>query len=238
MNERLQKVVARSGLCSRRAAEELIRAGRIKVDGSVAHLGQKIDPALERVEVDEVALPVAPGLVYFLLNKPAGVVSTAEDTHGRTTVVDLVPEGARVFPVGRLDLDSEGLILLTNDGDLAQHITHPSNRVTKTYTALVHGTPKPADVRRLIDGVELDDGPARAVSARIVDALGENTMLEIVMGEGRKREVRRMCSAIGLPVITLFRSAIGPLRDGNLKSGEWRPLTIDEVRSLYGTTAP
>lgn len=236
MNERLQKVVARSGLCSRRAAEELIREGRILVDGTVAHLGQKIDPEVERVEVDGISLPVEPGLVYYLLNKPPGVISTAEDTHGRPTVLDLVPGETRVFPVGRLDQASEGLILLTNDGDLAQHVTHPSRGVTKTYAALVAGMPKPAEVRRLTQGVELDDGPARAIAARILDSSDGNTMLEIVMGEGRKREVRRMCEAIGAPIVRLFRSAIGPLQDVNLKSGEWRHLTITEIRSLYGTT--
>lgn len=233
MNERLQKVMARSGLCSRRNAELMIGAGRVVVDGTVAHLGQKIDPATERVEVDGVALPVAPGLVYFLLNKPPGVISTAEDTHDRQTVVDLVPRETRVFPVGRLDQDSEGLILLTNDGDLAQHITHPSNQVTKTYAALIHGRPRPGEVRRLADGIELEDGLARAISARVVDSSGDNTMIEIVMGEGRNREVRRMCEALGFPVVRLFRTAIGPIKDGNLKSGDWRNLSIDEIRLLY-----
>jgi 23S rRNA pseudouridine2605 synthase len=238
LNERLQKVIARSGLCSRRNAELLIGERRVVVDGTIAHLGQKIDPEIERIEVDGVALPVAPGLVYFLLNKPQGVISTAEDTHARQTVVDLVPRETRVFPVGRLDQDSEGLILLTNDGDLAQHITHPSNQVTKTYAALIQGLPKPGQVRSLADGIELDDGLARAISARIVDSSGGNTMIEIVMGEGRNREVRRMCEAIGFPVVRLFRTAIGPLKDGNLKSGGWRSLSIDEIRSLYAAGSP
>ncbi len=236
MNERLQKVVARSGLCSRRAAEELIRAGRITVDGVLAHLGQKIETNEEKVEVDGIALPVAPGLVYYLLNKPAGVISTAEDTHGRATVVDLVPAEPRVFPVGRLDQDSGGLLLLTNDGDLAQRITHPSHGVTKTYAVLVEGSPRAAEVRSLTRGVQLDDGPAQAIAARIVESMDGMTLLELVMGEGRKREVRRMCEAIGCSVTALFRTAIGPLKDGNLREGEWRSLTIEEVRSLYGAS--
>lgn len=230
----MQKVIARSGLCSRRSAEALIRDGRVLVAGSIAHLGQKIDPEVEHVEVDGVALPVAPGLVYYLLNKPLGVISTTADTHDRRTVTDLVPPDTRVFPVGRLDQDSEGLILLTNDGDLAQHLTHPGKEVTKTYTALLQGSPRPGEVRRLTDGVELDDGPARALSARVVDSSGDNTMIEIVMGEGRKREVRRMCETVGYPVIRLFRTAIGPLKDGGLKSGQWRALSIEEIRLLYG----
>lgn len=236
MIERLQKVIARAGLCSRRAAEELIREGRVTIDGTVAHLGQKIDPETEKVQVDGVPLPVAPDLVYYLLNKPVGVVSTAEDTHGRRTVVDLVPAEPRVFPVGRLDQDSTGLIVMTNDGDLAHHITHPSGEVTKTYAVLLDRTVSPADVRRLVEGVDLDDGPAAALSARILDRLSDRTLLEIVMGEGRKREVRRMCEAIGAEVVTLFRSAIGPLTDGDLREGQWRLLSIEEVRSLYGAS--
>lgn len=236
MIERLQKVIARAGLCSRRAAEELIREGRVVIDGTVAHLGQKIDPETEKVLVDGVPLPVAPDLVYYLLNKPVGVVSTAEDTHARRTVVDLVPAEPRVFPVGRLDQDSTGLIVMTNDGDLAHHITHPSREVTKTYAVLLDRTVSPADVRRLVEGVDLDDGPAAALSARILDRLSDRTLLEIVMGEGRKREVRRMCEAIGAKVVTLFRSAIGPLTDGDLREGQWRVLSIEEVRSLYGAS--
>lgn len=228
--------MARSGLCSRRRAEELIRDGRVTVDGTVAHLGQKIDPAREKMQVDGVALPIAPDLVYYLLNKPAGVVSTAEDTHTRRTVVELVPDHPRVFPVGRLDQNSTGLILLTNDGDLAQHVTHPSNGVTKTYAVLVEGAISTAETRRLVEGVELEDGQARALAARVLDRSGDQTLLEIVMGEGRKREVRRMCDAIGVGVVTLFRTAIGPLADGDLREGQWRELTIEEIRSLYGTS--
>ena len=190
--------------------------------------------ATARVSVDGIPLPVRPGLVYRLLNKPVGVVSTADDPQGRTTVVDLVEAPTRVYPVGRLDADSEGLLLLTNDGDLTERLTHPRYGVTKTYLARVEGVPARAALRTLVDGVELDDGPAHAVSARVVDTHGQEALVEIVMTEGRNREVRRLCDAVGHPVRRLVRTAIGPLRDRDLKPGEWRDLTVDEVRSLYG----
>ncbi len=231
--DRLQKLIAHSGITSRRGAEEMIKAGRVTVDGEPAHLGQKVEREKVRVEVDGVPLPIRPDLVYYLINKPAGVVSTAADPHGRATVTDIVPPDPRVYPVGRLDADSEGLLVLTNDGDLTNLITHPSHGVTKTYSVLVDGMPSHAQVGRLVSGVELDDGPARAVSARIVDASRDRSLLEVTMQEGRNREVRRMCDAIGFPVLSLFRTAIGPLKDPSLKSGEWRDLRMEEVRSLY-----
>lgn len=233
MIERLQKTIARSGYCSRRAAEDLIAARRVTVDGDVAVLGQKVDPDSAEIRIDGVVLPVAPGLVYYLVNKPVDVVSTATDTHGRPTVTDLVPAEPRVFPVGRLDQDSTGLMVLTNDGRLAQRLTHPRHQVTKTYVVKVAGTPGGAELRRLVDGVDLEDGPARALAVRELDRWDDEALIEITMGEGRKREVRRMFAAIETPVLTLFRSAIGPLRDGALKPGDWRELTIDEVRVLY-----
>lgn len=230
---RLQKLIAHSGITSRRGAEEMIKAGRVTVDGAPAHLGQKVERETVRVEVDGVPLPIRPGLVYYLVNKPIGVVSTALDPQGRPTVTDLVPADPRVYPVGRLDADSEGLLLLTNDGDLTFLITHPSHAVSKTYSVLVEGMPTTAQVRQLEKGVELDDGPAAAISARLLDSSRNRGLLEVTMGEGRKREVRRMCDAIGFPVTKLFRIAIGPLTDPGLKSGEWRALTMEEVRSLY-----
>ncbi len=233
MNDRLHKVIARSGFASRRRAEELIAAGRVTVDGETAVVGVRVDPEAARIEIDGVVLPVRPGLVYLLLHKPAGVVSTASDPQGRPTVVDLAEQGDRVFPVGRLDADSEGLMLLTNDGDLAHRLTHPSFGVTKTYAVLVAGEVDRASVRRLVAGVDLDDGPAAAQSARLIDRRPDRSLLEIVMSEGRKRQVRRMCEAIGHPVVHLTRTAIGPLRDANLKAGEVRSLTVTEVRELY-----
>ncbi|HEX9977082.1 MAG TPA: pseudouridine synthase [Acidimicrobiia bacterium] len=231
--ERLQKLIAHSGIASRRHAEELVRAGRVTVDGEPAHLGQKVDPDTAVVLVDGVPLPIRPDLVHYLVNKPRGVVSTAEDPHAEVTVVSLVPADVRVYPVGRLDADSEGLIILTNDGDLTAAVTHPSRGVTKTYLARVKGSPGPRVMSRLVAGVDLDDGPARAVEARIVDQSGGEALVEVVMREGRKREVRRMLAALGHDVTRLVRVAIGPIRDRSLKTGEWRRLTVEEVRSLY-----
>ncbi len=231
--ERLQKVIARVGLASRRAAEVLIAEGHVKVNGRRATLGDKVDPDVDTVTVRGVELPVRPGLVYYLLNKPVGVVSTVEDTHGRQTVMELVPDDPGLHPVGRLDMDSGGLLLLTNDGELTLRLTHPRFGVAKTYSVRVSGHVADADARRLVHGVHLDDGPASALSARIIDRRGDHTLLEMTMGEGRNREVRRMCEAIGHPVSDLFRTAIGPVSDRSLRSGRFRPLTLQEVRSLY-----
>ncbi len=205
----------------------------MSVDGRPAHLGQKVDPEQVSITVDGIPLPVAPDLRYYLVYKPPGVVSTAADTHGRPTVVDLVPGDVRVYPVGRLDIDSEGLMVLTNDGDLTLRLTHPRYGVPKTYVALVDGVPTPGELHRLVEGVELDDAVARAESARILDRLGGRSLVEIVMREGRKREVRRMFAAVGHEVERLTRVAIGPLVDRDLPPGGSRPLTLEEVRALY-----
>jgi 23S rRNA pseudouridine2605 synthase len=226
--ERLQKVLARAGFGSRRACEVLIEAGRVRVNGERATLGRRVDVETDQVEVDGVPVGVRPGLVYYLLNKPAGVVTTADDPQGRPTVVELVPDEPRVFPVGRLDVDTEGLLLLTNDGDLTHRLTHPSFGVEKEYLAHVEGDPSARAIRRLREGVELDDGvtaPARA------SRTGPG-VLKITIHEGRNRQVRRMCDAIGHPVRRLVRIRIGPVVDRSLKPGTWRPLTTDEVRAL------
>jgi 23S rRNA pseudouridine2605 synthase len=223
-------------VASRRTAEDLIRQGRVTVDGRPAHLGQKIDPAVAMVLIDGVPLPVRPDLVYYLLYKPLGVISTSDDDRGRTTVVDLVPDGERIYPVGRLDADSEGLLILTNDGDLTNQVTHPRHGVTKTYVARVTGVPDRTTLRRLVGGVELDDGPARAERARLLSTAGGEALVEIVMVEGRNREVRRLLASVGHEVISLVRTAIGPLRDPDLDPGSWRHLTMVEVRDLYGAT--
>ena len=228
-SERLQKVLARAGLGSRRACEELIAAGRVTVDGEVATLGQRIDTATARVELDGDLIPVAPDLVYYLLNKPDGVVTTADDPQGRPTVVTLVPAEPRVFPVGRLDRQTEGLLILTNDGALAQLLTHPSHGVPKEYVAEVAGgTPAPGALRALRQGVELDEG--RTAPAE-VGVLAEG-VLRLVIHEGRNRQVRRMCEAVGHPVQRLVRTRIGPVRDTKLAPGHWRALSPDEVRAL------
>jgi 23S rRNA pseudouridine2605 synthase len=191
-------------------------------------LVQRVDPDTDAVTVDGVPVSIREGLVYYLLNKPHGVVTTASDPHGRRTVVDLVPDEPRVFPVGRLDADTEGLLLLTNDGDLTHRLTHPSFGVEKEYLAEVEGEPSPRALRDLRNGVVLDDGPT--APAR-VGKLGAHA-LRITIHEGRNRQVRRMCDAVGHPVVRLVRPRIGPLADRRLKPGEWRALTRDEVQRL------
>jgi 23S rRNA pseudouridine2605 synthase len=232
--ERLQKVLARAGIGSRRSCEQLVAEGRVTVDGEVAQLGRRIDPAHARVAVDGVPVVIDTTLVHWLLHKPVGYVSTASDPQGRPTVLELVPAEPRVFTVGRLDLDSEGLLILTNDGQLAQLLMHPRHGVEKEYFVEVDGVPAPGALRRLREGVELDDGITRPARVRLVQESGAGTSaLEIVVKEGRKRMVRRMCSAVGHPVRRLVRTRIGPLRDQRLASGNWRPLQPDEVRALY-----
>jgi 23S rRNA pseudouridine2605 synthase len=218
---------------SRRHAEELIEQGRVSIDGRIARIGDRADPDQVVIAVDGVPIPTREDLVYVLLNKPEGVISTAHDPQGRRTVVDLVPSAHRLYPVGRLDVNSGGLLLLTNDGTLANLITHPRYGVEKTYVALVAGTPGRGMLRRLVGGVELDDGVARALRARVVSSHRDRSQVEIVMAEGRKREVRRMLEALGHPVRALMRVGIGPIADSHLPSGSWRHLTTAEVQSLY-----
>ncbi len=232
--QRLQKVLARAGVGSRRACEELIAAGRVRVNGEVAVLGTRVDADHDLVEVDGAAVGVREGLVHYLLNKPAGVVTTASDPQGRPTVVGLVPPEPRVFPVGRLDADTEGLLLLTNDGELTHRLTHPSFGVDKEYLAEVEGTPGRGAIRRLREGVELDDGPTQPAT---VSAAGAG-VLRITIHEGRNRQVRRMCAAVGHPVRRLVRVRIGPITDHRLAPGAWRPLAQDEVRALERAAVP
>jgi 23S rRNA pseudouridine2605 synthase len=231
--ERLQKVLARAGLGSRRVCEELIAAGRVSVNGEIARLGRRVDPDRDAVALDGVSVIVRDDLVYYLLNKPTGYVSTASDPEGRPTVVELVPETPRVFPVGRLDYDTEGLMVLTNDGDLTHLLTHPRFGVVKTYLAEVEGDPTPAAVRALREGVELDDGLTAPARVTVVQRRGDTAAVELGIHEGRNRQVRRMCEAVGHPVVRLVRTRVGPLRDGSLKPGTWRALTRAEVRRLY-----
>jgi 23S rRNA pseudouridine2605 synthase len=232
--ERLQKVLAQRGYGSRRASDELIAAGRVTVNGEVAALGRRIDVEHDVVEVDGHLVPVRPGLVHYLLNKPAGVVTTAQDTHGRPTVVELVPAEPRVFPVGRLDAETEGLLVLTNDGELAHRLTHPRFGVDKEYLAHVRGVPGPGILRRLREGVELDDGPT--APARVSQP--EAGLLRITIHEGRNRQVRRMCETVGHPVERLVRVRIGPVSDRRLAPGAWRDLTIEEVKALAEAAGP
>jgi 23S rRNA pseudouridine2605 synthase len=233
---RLNKALSAAGLGSRRAVEELVRAGRVSVDGQVvADLGRRVDPARDRVEVDGSRVVLDQRRRYWLLNKPPGVVSTAADPEGRPTVVGLVPEEPRVFPVGRLDRDTEGLLLLTNDGPLAYRLTHARYGVEKRYLAEVDRLPADAPAR-LRRGVELEDGTARPVRVRVVAASGRRQMVEVVLVEGRNREVRRLLDAVGAPVRRLVRTAVGPIRLRGLAPGEYRALRPDEIRSLYRAT--
>jgi 23S rRNA pseudouridine2605 synthase len=236
--ERLQKVLARAGLGSRRACEELIAVGRVAVDGEIAVLGRRVDPAHDRITLDDVPVIVRTDLVYYLLNKPARVVTTASDPEGRRTAIALVPSEPRVFTVGRLDYDTEGLLVLTNDGELAELLTHPRHGVDKTYLAEVDGVPSRGALRRLREGVDLDEGRTAPAEVRLVQEHGHSAAVELVIHEGRNRQVRRMCEAVGHPVRRLVRTRIGPLADLGLAPGEWRALRADEVRTLYAAAAP
>ncbi len=227
-------MLATRGYGSRRVCEDLIAAGRVTVNGEVAVLGRRVDPDVDLVEVDGAPVGTKPGLVHYLLNKPSGVVTTAKDTHGRPTVVELVPAEPRVFPVGRLDAETEGLLLLTNDGELANRIAHPRHGLDKEYLATVAGGEVSAGaIRRLRDGVELDDGPTAPAKV----SQPTPGVLRITIHEGRNRQVRRMCEAVGHPVTRLVRTRIGPLQDRRLKPGAWRALDPAEVRKLAEATA-
>jgi 23S rRNA pseudouridine2605 synthase len=232
--QRLQKVLAAAGLGSRRACEELIAEGRVTVDGRVATLGARVDPRSAVVHVDGTRVVTDDRQVYLAVNKPRGVLSAMSDDRGRRTVADLVDDlPQRVFHVGRLDADSEGLLLLTNDGELAHRLTHPSYGVSKTYLCEVSG-PVPRGVERtLLAGVELEDGPVRADRFRVVDSLPPKALVEVVIHEGRNRIVRRMLDAVGHPVRRLVRTGIGPIRLGDLRPGRYRRLGRVEVGALY-----
>lgn len=234
---RLQKVLAQAGLGSRRACEELITAGRVEVNGVVADvLGRRIDPEHDSVRVDGQRIALDSDQVYLALNKPAGVVSTMSDPEGRPCLADYVrDQPERLFHVGRLDTDTTGLILLVNDGEFANRMTHPSYGISKTYVAQVPG-PVSKDVRRrLLEGVELEDGPATVDAFKVMQTEGNRALVELVLHEGRKHIVRRLLDAVGHPVEQLARTAIGPVRLGDLRPGELRPLTRKELGSLLDT---
>jgi 23S rRNA pseudouridine2605 synthase len=231
--DRLQKVMAATGWGSRRSCEELIAAGRVTVNGEVAPLGRRVDAERDLIEIDGAPVGIRPGLVYYLLNKPTAVVTTAKDTHGRKTVVELVPSDPRVFPVGRLDVDTEGLLLLTNDGDLAHRISHPSHGVDKEYLVQVQERVSAGALRKLRDGVELEDG----VTAPAHASQPSPGVIRLTIHEGRNRQVRRMCDAIGHPVLRLVRTRVGPLTDRSLAPGDYRELSTAERRALTEAVA-
>ena len=232
--ERLQKVLARAGIGSRRTCDELIADGRVLVNGEVARLGQRVDVEHDLVVIDGAPVGIMPGLVYYLLNKPEGVITTASDPEGRPTVMDLLPAQPRVFSIGRLDAATTGLLVMTNDGELAQLVSHPSHGVEKEYLAEVEGDPSPRALRQLREGVEIEPGVTTA-PARV--AKRGPGVLRIVIHEGRNRQVRRMCEAVGHPVTRLVRTRIGPISDPHLQPGEYRELSQKEVRDLAVTAS-
>lgn len=232
-DERLQRSLARAGFGSRRACEELIAAGRVLINGRRAILGDRVDPTRDEVRVDDAKVNVDPALRTFVLNKPRGVTTTMRDVHAERDLTRFLPKQPRVFPVGRLDRDTEGLLLLTNDGALAHRLTHPRYAVEKEYLAEVDRTPSNRQLSQLRRGVELDDGVARAVEARSAGAARGRGGVRLVMVEGRKREVRRMLDAVGLPVRRLVRVRVGPVRLGRLRPGEVSELEAADLRALY-----
>jgi 23S rRNA pseudouridine2605 synthase len=241
---RLQKVLAQAGIGSRRACEVLITEGRVEVNSEVVtEQGRRVDPEHDVIRVDGARIPPPRRHLYLALNKPRGVVVTMDDPEGRRTVADLLAEGAwrslkkeRLFHVGRLDTDSEGLLILTNDGEFAHKLAHPSYQVPKTYIAEVSGAVSPQTLRRLRHGITLEDGPVRPTSVKIISSAGEKTLLKITIQEGRNRIVRRTMEALGHPVRRLSRIGIGPVRLGNLKVGEYRELTREELGGLLDLT--
>ena len=231
---RLQKLLAQSGVASRRKCEELMLEGLVVVDGEVVtRLGTKVDPVTAVIRVDGKRLPPVSPNVYLVLNKPRGVVSTMSDPEGRPTISDLVADRPeRLFHVGRLDTDTSGLLLLTNDGDFAQRMAHPSYEVDKTYVAEVDGVVTRATVKRLLAGVTLEDGPVEVSAAKVVSTSTDRSIVEVVIHEGRNRIVRRLLDEVGHPVRKLTRTAIGPVLLRGLKRGDLRELTLDELGVL------
>lgn len=231
---RLQKVMATAGIGSRRACEELIAAGRVTVDGRVARLGNRVDPDAVAIHVDGERVITDTRLVHYVINKPRGVVSTMDDERKRRDLNEFTAGiTERVFHVGRLDTDSEGLLILTNDGELGNRLTHPSYEVAKTYRCQVTGYAGPAIARRLAAGIMLEDGPVTVDSFKVIDEHAEQALVEVVVHEGRKHVVRRLMAEVGLPVNRLVRTAIGDIRLNNLKPGTLRKLRPEEIASLY-----
>lgn len=237
MQERLQKILAQAGYGSRRACEDFIRAGRVRVNGQIASLGQKADSAVDKISVDGKAIAAAESLTYVALYKPRNVLSTVVKEKGddRKTVRDIVELPGHLYPVGRLDFESEGLVLMTNDGDLTNKLTHPRYGHEKEYRVLLARRPDPDQLEAWRRGVVLEDGYKTApVDVRFETAQGKGAWARVVMGEGRKRQIRETCKQLGLPVVRIIRVRIGELRVGSLKAGQWRQLTANEVDALKG----
>lgn len=241
MRERIQKVMASRGICSRRAAEEMIKAGRVKVNGHPVTLGESMDSIKDELSLDGVTVRAEKVRenIYLMLYKPRGYLTTAKDERGRKTVMELVADvNQRIYPVGRLDKDSEGLLFLTNDGEFANLITHPGSGVAKLYRTTVRPRATELQIEKLASGVTLDDGSrTMPASVRVVAEDEGRTVMEISIREGKNRQIRRMCKAVGLEVARLRRSAVGPIKLGMLKPGAYRPLTDTEVRAIKASAA-
>ncbi len=232
--ERLQKVLAAAGLGSRRACEEIIADGRVSVNGKrVMVPGTRVDPASDSLEVDGIPLDTQVESRYFLLNKPRGYLTTLDDPEGRPTILDLFQEPGRYFPVGRLDMYSRGLLLLTNNGFIAHRVMHPSFGTDKTYMVRVEGRVAPGILKQLREGVDLEEGRTSPARVKVVGREGDSTVLEFSIHQGWKRQIRRMCEAVGLRVIDLMRTRLGPLSIDRMPEGKWRELGPDEVDALF-----
>ena len=237
MSDRLQKILAQAGYGSRRACEDFITAGRVRVNGQLASLGQKADPAIDKITVDGRPIAAAEALIYIALYKPRNVLSTVESERGddRQTVRDLVDVSGHLYPVGRLDFESEGLVLMTNDGDLTNKLTHPRFGHEKEYRVLLARRPDQDQMEAWKRGVVLEDGyKTQPVNVRFESAQGKGAWVRVVMGEGRKRQIRETCQQLGLPVVRILRVRIGTLQIGNLKPRQWRYLTTQEIDGLKG----
>jgi len=237
MEERIQKILSQYGICSRRAAEDMIKKGRIKLNGRQVSLGDRMDPKKDVLAIDgkRVAVGRKNEKLYYMLNKPRGVVTTLGDRHAKKDVGALMAQvGVRLFPVGRLDKDSEGLLLMTNDGQLANMIAHPSGGVSKSYRVTVKPSATEEQLSTLATGVEIEDGVTAPAAVRVTGEETGRTVFEITLREGKNREIRKMCEALGLTVTRLKRTSIGPLRLGMLKSGEYRELSKSEVAAIRG----
>ena len=236
MEERLQKIIAASGLMSRRSAEELIAAGKVRVNGAVASLGDRADAARDRITVDGKSLAPPEEKVYIMLNKPRGYVTTLKDEKGRRTVAELVSElGVRLYPVGRLDMNSEGLLIMTNDGELAERMMHPRGGVEKCYRTTVTGEDVPAAAEKMKESMLIDGYRTRGARVEIESLTDKGGVLLVTIGEGRNRQVRKMCEQVGLRVTRLCRISEGELRLGDLRTGRWRELTRAEIARLKQT---
>lgn len=232
MKERIQKYLARCGVASRRKAEELVLSGKVKVNGSLIKEIILIDPEKDTVEVEGKKVKPEEKRVYIMLNKPTGVITSAKDQFGRRTVLDLVNVKERIFPVGRLDYDTSGLIILTNDGEVANKLMHPSKEVNKVYVAEVLGVPTKEEMDKFKRGLKIEDYVTAPADIKILKNLGRTSVIEVIIHEGRNRQVRKMCDAIGHKVIKLKRIKIGEIELGNLKEGEWRYLNQNEIEYL------